>query len=707
VKTRTGRIARIIRVTLLVFTKACLLVSLLGSALFAEEPEIKIEQRRLKDAGTLHLKLKPSFAAIRSDAPFWIDVELESTYPDLMEGELDFTFVDTREVRLRLRTAPLAVPNGEKSFRVFLPAMWSRNEQTSFEAHVVFQGPRGGIDLGDHDLVVPLRGQRQFVMAAAGLGDATINQLTRQLGLDSYRPVDSNRGLLLTLPVEFEVSAIPGDPTGFYPFDVLVFAGEYFSRLSPRQLETIAQWTQTGGGLVVIPTGVLTRSHTDFLERVIGVDAKSTEFVLDKFGRLPARKPGSKDWMIPCRYGYGRALILQAMPAFAADGNLTDVEAATWKRAVCFLWNVQPAQTAKIVTSGSWQLPFTNADRYAGEGDFDERVPLHPETFARADQLRALLFPEEVGVVPFRVVATILTLFLLAIAPADYLILGLLHRRKYTWVLFPAMCIVFTVATVSVARHYTGTIDHRGSLIITDLAEDGRPLRTTRIEHVITAGTHLIADQVKNGLFNRTDVQPQSATEAATERARRTAPYDEPARPIESNPVECVGVVPAAFSANRLSRQWSPSMVRITSTGAPEAVPPIAWRELDALDPRGSAGQKEIAERIRRTLPDSEILFLGSAGGEHAVQDIFPTNGPGRRFHNWVTVLSELSRRTNGRLFSIVSRISPNGAGDLEDLSVIDPTEQKSCLLHIATRQGADLVVYRRYLQPAHRRDLN
>ena len=705
------RIAQFIRVALLVFAAAGLVVGVLGSALFAEDLEIKIEQRRLKDVGTLHLKLKPSLAAIRSDAPFWIDVELESTYPDLMEGKLDFTFADAREVRLRLRTAPLAVPNGDKSFRVFLPAMWSRSQQTSFEVHVVFQGPRGGIDLGDHDLVVPLRGQRQFIMAAAGLGDATINQLTRQLGLDSYRPVDSNRGFLLTLPVEFEVSAIPGDPTGFYPFDVLVFAGEYFSRLSPRQLETIAQWTQTGGGLVVVPTGVLAQSHTAFLERLVGADAKSTDFVLDKFGRLPARKPGSKDWIIPCRYGYGRALILLAMPAFAADGNLTDVEGATWKRAVCFLWNVQPSQTAKIVTSGSWQLPFSSADRFAadasGEADFDERVPLHPETFAKADQLRALLFPEEVGVVPFRVVATILTLFLLAIAPADYLILGLLRRRKYTWVLFPAMCIVFTVATVSVARHYTGTSDHRGSLVITDLAEDGRPLRTSRIEHIITAGTHLIADEVKNGLFAMTDAQPQSATAIANDPVKRAARYDELPRPIESNPVEYEGAVPSAFSANRLSRQWSPSMVRITSTGAPEAVPPIAWRELDALDPRSSAGQKEIAERIRRTLPDSEILFLGSAGGEHAVQDIFPTNGPGSRFHSWVTVLSELSRRSSGRLFSIVSRISPNGAGDLEDLSVIDPTEAKSCLLQIATRRGADLVVYRRYLQPAHRRNLD
>ncbi len=190
-KTRRRTIANEMRIAILILSGAWLIVGAVGPRLFAEDPEIKIEQRRLKDVGTLRLKLKPTLAAIRSDAPFWIDVELESTYPDLIEGELDLTFVDNREVRSRLRTAPLAVPNGEKSFRLCLPAMWARSERTNFEVRVVFHGSRGPIDLGEHDLVVPLKGQRQFVMAAAGLGDATITQLTRQLGLDNYRPVDA------------------------------------------------------------------------------------------------------------------------------------------------------------------------------------------------------------------------------------------------------------------------------------------------------------------------------------------------------------------------------------------------------------------------------------------------------------------------------------------------------------------------------------
>jgi hypothetical protein len=201
---------------------------------------------------------------------------------------------------------------------------------------------------------------------------------------------------------------------------------------------------------------------------------------------------------------------------------------------------------------------------------------------------------------------------------------------------------------------------------------------------------------------------PGSAVTArmAPRMPNRAATFGDEPPPKESNPVEYLGAVPSTFSVRRVSRQWSPSMARVTVTGSQEAVPAISWSELDSLDPRTSVGQKEIAERIRHSLPDCEILFLTSAG-DHPIQDVFPASGPGSRFHDWAAVLSALSRRADGRLFSIVSRISPNGAGDLEDLSVVDPTEPRACLVHIATRQGDDLRVYRRFLQPMHRRQLD
>jgi hypothetical protein len=46
--------------------------------------------------------------------------------------------------------------------------------------------------------------------------------------------------------------------------------------------------------------------------------------------------------------------------------------------------------------------------------------------------------------------------------------------------------------------------------------------------------------------------------------------------------------------------------------------------------------------------------------------------------------------------FSVVSRISPTGSGNFEDLSLLDQTDSQQWLLMAVTRVGADYVVYRR-----------
>ena len=217
----------------------------------------------------------------------------------------------------------------------------------------MFQGlTPGTFNLGQHDLVVPLKGQRQFLFAVAGLGDASVNLFARQLSLDAFRPPDAVRSVLLTLPVELDRHSLPASPIGLYPFDVLVFISEHFSRLSPRQLDTIAEWIEMGGGIVIVPTSVLTPAHAQFLQRITSGNANEPRFLLDRFGRLPARDIGAKDLLATCRHGYGRALIVNALPAQNADGSFKGVDSAAWTRAVCFLWNVRPEQTERILKEG-------------------------------------------------------------------------------------------------------------------------------------------------------------------------------------------------------------------------------------------------------------------------------------------------------------------------------------------------------------------
>jgi hypothetical protein len=201
-------------------------------------------------------------------------------------------------------------------------------------------------------------------------------------------------------------------------------------------------------------------------------------------------------------------------------------------------------------------------------------------------------------------------------------------------------------------------------------------------------------------------VQPQISRQIAVAKGGVGAYYEDVPMQNDNEPLDLTGLVPLSYSATRLSRQWSPSMERVTTSGTSEALPPIPWSELEAFDPATKRGRNAIMERLRGVLPECEVLFLTSSG-QDSVQSVIPTTGSGSRFHNWPTVLAGLGQQLGTRLFSIISRISPNGAGDLEDLSVLDPLDANACLLHVATRRGDDLLVFRRFLRSKGRFDLN
>jgi len=72
----------------LIYAAVWFALSAIPRSAVAGEPDAAIEQLRPKNVGKIELSLKPSLAAIRSDAPFSIELELNSTYPDLIEGDL-------------------------------------------------------------------------------------------------------------------------------------------------------------------------------------------------------------------------------------------------------------------------------------------------------------------------------------------------------------------------------------------------------------------------------------------------------------------------------------------------------------------------------------------------------------------------------------------------------------------------------------------
>ena len=139
-------------------------------------------------------------------------------------------------------------------------------------------------------------------------------------------------------------------------------------------------------------------------------------------------------------------------------------------------------------------------------------------------------------------------------------------------------------------------------------------------------------------------------------------------------------------------------MHRVTRPGADVNIPNIVWSDLDALDLAAASGRQTLHETLRGALPGCEVLLESasrqfvSRSGEAELHASTP--------EGWADVMAALARRTDSGLFSIVSHVAPNGAGNLEDLAVADPVRPDEWLLQFATRQGDELIVYRRMMRP-------
>ena len=58
--------------------------------------------------------------------------------------------------------------------------------------------------------------------------------------------------------------------------------------------------------------------------------------------------------------------------------------------------------------------------------------------------------------------------------------------------------------------------------------------------------------------------------------------------------------------------------------------------------------------------------------------------------------ISDVSMLQDGGLFGVVSSIAPHGGRQLEDLSLVDPSDSRQWLLIVSTSEGGNWYVYRK-----------
>jgi hypothetical protein len=673
----------------------------------------------------------------RNSAPIPVEARFKWDGTRVLEGKLELEFLEGNRVLGRFRTDDLALTTGEQRFRMLLPPLQQPFSDSQVEVRMKFVTADEVMDLGSSSLTLPTKSERALSLGwcNARVDSAALAlDLEQSLALERFSPTltPSEHRQLFTSMVRLNPEDLPIQPLAYTAFDVMVLTAEGFSEAHEGQLQTLARWVKGGGSVCVFVGGGLQSHHLAFLNELIDTNSTGPVFIADNAGNL---LPGMKK--ISClRSGVGRSVIVA--------GNLQPdpgLDSQAWREAVAFLWKIRDRQKQAILESGHWQQS-TNADweasfpteSYQGGTVRMRRPPRWPPpaapmpTMAYGVQASSLgaelitqLMPKTVRLIPFPALLGTLGVFVLMIGPVDYYFLGWLRRRRYTWVLFPAISIVFTLGTVLMANHYLGLRDQRRSLIVVDMDKDGTPVRWNRYELVFAARDRQSITEMKDALWSslETDVMPMDfQSYQRPYRGSYSVRYGgaNSGGGSEAAPPGYEGTLPAHFRTSKSLRQWRPELNRIFSLDA-ASVPLLtnwsaieeAWPDLDAIRAKLSAHKSFDGDVCLISSSDSSDLNHPSSveARLQMLQNVVDGGVSDAAVPSYQVKFDQGSRRilpdsilarlclgdSVAGLRSIVSQISPTGGGNFEDVQVMDTTDSA---LVIVTQMGDDIVVYRR-----------
>jgi hypothetical protein len=583
----------------------------------------------------------------RMEAPMWVEIKLTSTGAQLREGAVEFTCRVLGVPQWTYTTQELALTGGTQTYRFLLPPVATR-EMDDRSMRVRFLERAEASDLGIFPITTQARPGWPLTLAvgptsARGSGDTRPAWLNCRLERFNATRETGVASLVHTSAAVLEPADFPTDPLGYTAFDAVFLEGKDFTMLKEKSLEALGQWIAAGGGLLVTADAVFDGPHARTLEQWVNSDPKAERLRFGPDGKLADVESGA--WR--ARVGFGRVAVMPQRPAAEKDYDLEP-----WRRAIAWLWKVRSEHTDGLVQSG--QLPAFPA-RYDYIHEYDRRFN------ESIDKLTRELLPQNVRVMPRNVVIGLLAGFVLVIGPLDWWLLGRLRARRFTWVLFPVVTAVFTVATMKLARHYLGTGAHRGGLVITDIAPSGEVVRETRIDVLLPDQRGTLSEEIQHALCA---TMKRSSNEAIPAVAYR-------------------GQFPGRFVFERPVQQWSLVLTRQMRLHAGEDKSRMRW---DAFTP--AMLDKDRPADIATTLAGDSKCAVSFAyrAGLGPVDSHFIDS-------NFVETI--IYKPENGQ-FALISQFAPSCAPTLTDLPCIERGDTGSSLVIAARREGSDLHFWRR-----------
>ncbi len=705
----------------------------------------------------LSIEFNRRYQDLRSGSPLSIDWTLTWNGPRLPRGHLDVHVVQGRRVlgRLLSRREIVLTDTGTR-FRTLLPPFNTDHDTSSpLDIRAFFISDAGVFPLGERSLRIagPLR--RSFVVAFCEPWQQTSSQeellFTNSLNIEPLvhtaygRPaVFAGQRLVTTYPARIYPADVPTDPLWLCEFNVLVLLPEGLRNLRRNQLDAIARWVDAGGNVCVFIDGNLAALQIDFVNRLARATDDHPRIQLDENGL-----PRFADSPARLHKGLGRVVIHQDPPL-----EVDFLVSSEWQASVSFLWNRlrttpthftqpipgtpprqrppefgRPQRKATLPASAS-----TSAQpNLSAPSQVAETRPLLGPTVLQSEikwrlqsvnSLVARLTPDDFEVVPLWLLGLLLVVYVFAIGPVDYLVLGWLGVRKLTWIVFPLMTVAFTVLIVWISHEYMGTSGNVRQLIVRDIGDGGELVRENRFDLHLVGSNTTLATTVTRGLFTPIDHRRFLSNSPVYSVDRPGSGYD------ATEPSEYIGTIPSGFTALQNVPQWSPQVNRVFRIAPEEPIPAFDW---ESVEPETLATAGDAASRFQAAiqqvfgLRSTAMLFHADQAAHHlgntANVPLFPESpqdwfmgGQRRRNGRWaITNQADLiawnAVNSNGRrradflrdacvrpsrgVFRAVSRVAPHGGDNFEDLALLDPTDPGQWLLVIAVADGDSLLLYR------------
>ncbi len=634
--------------------------------------------------------------AMRAEAPVPLRLKITCSAPGIIEGDLRIEIGDGIGSTIALLQIPDQTYSAGRLEVDYLLPIQSHHAQSSLVVKCEFHDKNGPVYSSAGQLILPTR--RSFVVpivhgSRAGEGDDFA-----WLMLESWCPKHSTNPTatpMLTITPRIRGADLPQDAIKHLPHDIVVIEAGGFTDLGGPQVRALDTWVKGGGSLFLqIGPDELSTDQQAFLDRLIAKNPEVLDDVIEGTKLIPVIRVGTA---APLEYGFGQVWL-------TTQRSWAEATQADRMAGFIHLWRLKQVHRDQLSQTGQLSLEPARTQQnsqwnrtYGGQfspGVMDDtflaawEYQLNNSFSARPGEMIEALMPRDVQAIPVWLLGGIIIVYIAAIGFGDYIVLGKLKRRRWTWFTFPAMTLAVSLLFIGTAKGYLGASQELSVVEYRDVAEDGTICRVQRFELLFRSSSGRSVTQLNNAAF--TPVARQSPGNGYNQ--NRGQSLESQLVMIEGNPTD-------KASVTQQVEQWKPQLNRTVTFPRDQKTPLTLPTPESGMKISSPEFTNQLTAKIREALPNT----IGHVFFTDHVMIAAPGQLESRRNdREWMACGALMSicqppgnQPSQGEpgAFTLFDQISPSADTGLADMVIATPGHEVLC---IAVREAnGELVVYR------------